>query len=348
MGAPEERWNALVSAVRYLPQRIPILWDRYCKGNPLHTRWALDMLRGGRHPVFVVMIERLGDIIACTPIAKHLKTRDPSLAIAWVCSSAYAEALEGNPYIDAVIHEESLASWLLSKRCLPSTATFHELFLDGQRCCWTGLRLLGRQSGITHHNYLASGRNLLLSYAQATGISDIEDVEPELYVTGSAPALPATLRQRPLMVIHFDSEDADRRLSLLAVEAFVRATQRKGWAIVELGLRPIAAGLSDEVHFLGSAVSLGEQILLLKSADYFAGVDSAFLHVANAYRVPATLFLGRFRHFDHFQTFSGKFLLSPPCVLLRPPLRPAEFPAELAATAVPDCQFTNRPEQTHA
>lgn len=335
MGANGERGNALRTAIRRFPSHSLELWRRYHSGNSALTAWHDRMSHEGRRHTVIVMIERLGDIVACSPIAQQLKARDPTLSIAWVCSNKYAEALAGNPYIDAIFHEESLTGWLLSKRHLRQPLDCYELFLDTQRCCWTGMRLPGRRSGITHQNYLNTGSNLLLAYSRAAAIPEIQNIEPDLYLTPAVSMPPSNLG-KPLLAIHFDSEDPDRRLSAEAGSAFVAAALKKGWSIVELGLRPIAAKTSSHVFFPGKTYSLAQQILTLKTADHFVGVDSAFLHCANAYRIPSTLFLGKFRHFINFTTFSGSFLMGNASTLVRGSTPPREFSPDLICSFVPN------------
>ncbi len=336
MGANRERASVLFAAIQELPRRLPVLANRLFRGNPAMQSWLAKTQAAGRHPVFIVMIERLGDVIACTPIARQLKQSDPALAIAWVCSGRFAPALAENPDIDAVFHEESMAGWLLTKRLLDGSVIFHELFLDSQRCCWTGTRLPGRHSGITHENYLDPGTNLLLSYSRAAGLTGIRDVEPELFLRGTPPELPAEFRRRPLMVVHFDSEDPDRRLAEDAALRLVDRAIGKGWAVAEIGLRPIASRMDRRVYFPGASLPLTGHILMVKQAACFIGVDSAFLHCANAYRIPATLLLGKFRHFAAFQTFSGGFLLSQRCRILRGDVPISRIDPELPAALVPN------------
>lgn len=335
MGANLERIDVLARAIKHLPVRTIALAERALRGNlPLET-WLAGMHGAGRKVTIIVMIDRLGDLIACSPIAQQLKERSPSTAIAWVCSRRFSDVFLGNPYLDAVFHEESLTGWLLTKRRVRQEVDTVELFLDSQRCCWTGIKLPNRHSGINHGNYLDSGRNLLLAYAQAAGLTDIRNVEPELYAQ-TPPPLPPVLRGKPLLAIHFDSEDPDRRVSRQSAVAFVAHAIARGWAVVELGMRPVAAQHIAEVHFPGTACRLAEHLTIMKQADHFVGVDSAFLHVANAYRIPATLLLGKFRHFPAFETFSGSFFHSGCCTLYRGNHAMSAVPPRLVEELVPD------------
>ncbi len=336
MGANRERSRVVLDALREFPHRLTVLAGRLASGNAAMETWLSRMHEAGRKPVFIVMIERMGDLVACSPIARQLKQRDPSTPIAWVCSSKYSDVFIGNPYVDVVFHEESLAGWLLSKRRLSDPLTVHELFLDGQRCCWTGIHLPGRKSGVSQQNYLDTDTNLLLSYARAAGLVEIQDIEPDLYLPGPRPRLPESFQDRPLMVVHFDSEDPDRRLSRDAAGRLVNRAAEKGWAIVELGLRPIASRVDERVYFPGTSLRMADHILLLKSASYFCGVDSAFLHCANAYRIPSTLLLGKFRHFTSYQTFSGSFFSSGQSILLRGNVAMAKTDPDLPASLVPN------------
>lgn len=305
MGIWQERYQALKTALQQLPKRTRYLKARWQRGNPEITRWLNDVRTAGRQPLFIVMIERLGDIVACTPIARQLKARQPDLAIAWVCSARYASLLEGNPAIDRVFHEECLASWLLTKRHLPQPFSCHELVLDSQRCCWTGIKLPGRHSGITRHNYLDPGSNLLIAYSRAGGIGNIEDSEPEVHTSAPIINLPKALADKPLLALHFDSEDPERRLSQEAAVAYGREALRRGWGVIELGLSPLASVSNPEIFFPGSGIPLSAHIELLRKSSHFAGVDSGFMHCANALDKPATVFIGKFREFSRPQTFSG-------------------------------------------
>lgn len=306
MGIHQERVAALMSALRHIPATVTQLGHRWLQGHPELDQWLAAKTAEGRDVLVIVMIERLGDIVSCTPIPRQLKQQNPSLAVAWICSGKYADALAHNPWIDRVFHEESLACWLLTKRKLRQPIRCHELFLDSQRCTWTGIKLPGRHSGIDRRNYLSEGRNLLLAYSRAASIPNIADDEPDLFSTSTV-SLPSSIEGKPLIAVHLDSEDPDRRLNQEAAHVCGHELIKNGWGVIELGLRPLASNDNPHIFFPGEALPLRDHISLLRMSSRFIGVDSGFMHCANALRKPATVFIGKFRDFSHPQTFSGSW-----------------------------------------
>jgi glycosyltransferase involved in cell wall biosynthesis len=51
----------------------------------------------------IAVFHNIGDILLCTPIARQLKTSDPSCFITWYTSERYAFVLDNNPHIDEVV-----------------------------------------------------------------------------------------------------------------------------------------------------------------------------------------------------------------------------------------------------
>jgi heptosyltransferase-1 len=72
----------------------------------------------GDHPrILIVKMWDLGDILTATPLLRALRKRYPEAEIHWLCDSAYALLLVGNPMIDRVIAFDSV-SWRAELRCL--------------------------------------------------------------------------------------------------------------------------------------------------------------------------------------------------------------------------------------
>jgi len=306
-GATRERIDALASALWNLSAHLPQLVRKYRHGNPALTEWSENTRARGQRVAVVVMIERFGDIVACSPIARHLKQAHPDIAVAWVCAKRFSALGECNPSVDRVFHEESISSWLLTKRLLPQDIDCYELFLDTQRCTWTGIKPRKLKSGVTHSNYLSDGSHLLLAYGRAAGVRDVPDIQPELLLPELDSHWRSLLKGKPVMAVHFDSEDPDRRLDIDSATAFVDKALACGWTVVELGLRPVASGQNPNVLFPGRTLSLIQHIALLATSDHFSGVFSGFMVCANALSKPATIFIGTFRNFSKITPASGEF-----------------------------------------
>lgn len=306
-GATRERIDVLASGLLQFPAHLSHLVHTYRHGNPALSQWSENTRANGLRVAVVVMIERFGDIVACSPIAHHLKQTRPNIAVAWVCAKRFSSLAECNPSVDLVFHEESISSWLLTKRLLPRDVDCYELFLDTQRCTWTGIKPQKLRSGVTHTNYLSDGSHLLLAYSRAAGLRNVPDIQPELHLPELDTYWRLRLEGRPVMAVHFDSEDPDRRLRIESATAFVDKALACGWTIVELGLRPIASERNPNVLFPGRTLSLIQQIALLGASDHFSGGFSGFMVCANALSRPATVFIGTFRNFSKITPASGEF-----------------------------------------
>lgn len=306
-GATRERIDVLASALRQCPAHLSDLVSKYRHGNPALSQWIANTRASGLRVAVVVMIERFGDIVACLPVAHHLKQTRPNIAIAWVCAKRFSSLAECNPSVDRVFHDESISSWLLTKRLLPRDVDCYELFLDTQRCTWTGIKAQKRKSGVTLANYLSDGSHLLLAYSRAAGLWDVPDIQPELHLPELDTYWRMRIEGKPVMAVHFDSEDPDRRLRIESATAFIDKALACGWTIVELGLRPIVSERNPTVLFPGRTLSLIQQIALLGASDHFSGGFSGFMVCANALSKPATVFIGTFRNFSKITPVSGEF-----------------------------------------
>jgi len=57
---------------------------------------------GGR-PVAVALMERIGDIMAAEPVARHVRARFPGAPVIWVTTAPYAELAGGFAAVDRVL-----------------------------------------------------------------------------------------------------------------------------------------------------------------------------------------------------------------------------------------------------
>ena len=307
MGLARERLDALVSAAIHAPARLPYLCKSLARGNPALREWCRRTLDQGFQPVVICRLERLGDVVACTPVARHLKVKlGAKTRIAWVCASDYAFLLHGNPDIDEVFIEPCLTTWWVARSRLPPAIIVVELFLDTDRCCWTGLRMKQRSSGITTHNYYGERRSLLSAYSGAAGYPTPDDL-PRLTVFEQErfEALDSRPKKEKRLAVHFFSRNKERSWNAESAACFCRTAAAHGWKIVELGKEQVVASRLAQVRSPPPAGGLNGQLSALARADLFVGVDSGFAHCANALRIPALVLLGQFRSFPDYFPYSG-------------------------------------------
>jgi heptosyltransferase-3 len=214
--------------------------------------------------------------------------------------------LEGNPDIDAIFVEPCLASWMMLRRRLPRDALVVELFLDSDRCGWTGLRVKQNISGWSIHNYYNNRNSLLVAYSGASG-HPVPDIAPSLpRFAGVRAALPrAGSGARPLVAMHFTSRDPARSWPARNARIFSEAALAAGCDLIELGNEPLVASQLESINRPAAGGDVSAHLMALARADCFVGVDSGFAHCANALKIPSLILLGEFRDFPDYFPFSG-------------------------------------------
>ena len=307
MSLARERLGALSNALLGLPRNLPRLAARLLHPDLALRDWCRDRLAAGELPVAICRIERLGDIVATTAVASHLRrSLGPGVRIAWVCAAEYVPVLEGNPDIDAIFVEPCLTSWMMLRRHLPRDALVVELFLDSDRCGWTGLRVKQNISGWSIHNYYNNRNSLLAAYSGASG-HPVPDIAPSLPRFASVrEALPRAGRgARPLVAMHFTSRDPARSWPAHSARLFSEAALAAGCDLVELGNESLVASQLESIKRPPAGGDVSAHLMALARADCFVGVDSGFAHCANALRIPSLILLGEFRDFPDYFPFSG-------------------------------------------
>ena len=59
--------------------------------------------KNGALRILVTRLRFLGDIVMTTPVVEALKERYPGAQIYYLAGSAYADVLEGNPFLEGII-----------------------------------------------------------------------------------------------------------------------------------------------------------------------------------------------------------------------------------------------------
>ena len=62
--------------------------------------------------IVVGLIEHIGDIIACEPVARFLRLKHPGAHISWVVATTFRELIDVNPNIDETVPVDCLTDWI--------------------------------------------------------------------------------------------------------------------------------------------------------------------------------------------------------------------------------------------
>ena len=86
--------------------------------------------------ILIGLIEHMGDIVACEPVARYLKFNHPDAHLAWAVSSSYRELIDVNPYVDETITLDCLTDWikLLSHHSFDKIVDLHVNYRVCQHC----------------------------------------------------------------------------------------------------------------------------------------------------------------------------------------------------------------------
>lgn len=283
-------------------------WAGALRGGFTLFRWKRRAAREARPLVVIVLLEHLGDIVACEPVIRHLRQASPRAFLVWVCLPPYREVLAGHPGLDAVLTVPCLGAWARLRRW-PVLDREVNLHFHGKECpyCRRPIPNPGGDVSITADTYYLGGRPLLAAFSQVAGLPVLAD-GPRLAVPASARARVARLGlPARYVVIHARSNNSERdwrpeRWRELAGEIH----RRLGVEVVEVGLAPaVPRPGSAGYRSLGGQLSLLETAAVMEKAGLFVGIDSGPAHLANALQVPGVLLLGRFRHFESYLPYTG-------------------------------------------
>jgi len=262
----------------------------------------------GRNPCAIILLERMGDIAACGPVARELKTRDPEAWVLWICTARFADLARAIPGVDSVLSIDSLDH---ISRLMPELSkwTVVDLTLRG-KTFEDKVREWTKSSGdpaVTTESYYHYGP-LLRAMCLGAGF-ELRDDRPLLNKVPTADrevdhfALPESF-----VAIHCTSDESARNWNAEGWRELVLEVLSSGRHVVEIGHKP--SGLFDNhplYRDLTGRTSIPGTAELLRRARLFIGIDSGPAHLANAVDTPGLILLGRYRVFDHYFPYTGAY-----------------------------------------
>lgn len=309
----------------------------------LHLSFAANRARlcrarartgAGRRSVAVLLLEHLGDVVACEPVARHLKARDPSVFLAWGVKRAYRELIDSNPHIDLTLPLHCLSERLLIARS-DLFDQVHDLHFPGRHCTLCRAPLLReRDTPLGLDNYFEHG-GILASFSLAAGLPPLEEA-PRLFIPPRAAARVDGLGLPGRFVAvcatsNSPGKDWPRGKWLALLAGLHRDL---GLTAVEIGLEPVIRGGAGLRSDLCGKLSILESAEVIRRSTLFVGLDSGPAHLANAVGVPGVVLIGAFLGFPRYQPFSGPYANGEGAEIVRAAGPAAEIAVEAVAAAV--------------
>ncbi|MFA6531929.1 MAG: glycosyltransferase family 9 protein [Patescibacteria group bacterium] len=258
-----------------------------------------------RQVIIIGLTRRMGDIVACEPVARHVRKKHPNAYIVWCCGAEYRELSDSNPCIDRTVVVDCLYVWSCLKRALMNCKII-DLHLSGSFCRHCGYRLIKRDAEITTENYYYFG-GLLEAFTKGEKVT-VPIKKPNIYIGRDIQQQVDELKlPKQFIVIHGLSSDAQRawdRHKWLALAKNLLIKYQYG--IVEIGLEPVLAQVQSHNYLnLCRQTSILETAEVIRRSVFYIGVDSGPAHLASAVGTRGIILLGRFGKFDRYDPFGG-------------------------------------------
>lgn len=280
--------------------------------------------RRAKKRIGIGLVEHIGDIVACEPVARYLRTKYPDAEITWVVRSVYRELVDTNPHIDNTVAVDCLTDWIK----LTSHGMFNRIFdlhVNGRICqhCGVPLAKIGGNPAITGDTYFNYG-SLLEAFCEGAGLPKLCD-PPQVYIPESAHQKIDSLGlPDQYLVVHCCSNQEYKDWNNLRWIELARWISREfGIAIVEVGLSSVLKSKVDDVIDLCGKTSILETAEVVRRAACFVGIDSAPAHLANAVETRGVVLLGSILEFKTYNPFTGAYADGSKGILVRNPSGPA-------------------------
>lgn len=276
----------------------------------------------------VMLLEALGDIVACEPVIRHLRAEAPDARIVWFVKRDYAELPQAHPYVDDV-----LILHCLSERVLLMRSGLLDRCIDlhfGERHCSLCRRpeVATTTSSIGLANYFEHG-GLLTAFSAYAGLPPLWEA-PRLYIPQRATrrvddlALPSTY-----VAVSCTSKNPKKDWH---PEKWPHLLARLGLPVIEVGMVAALSSTTARVDLCGR-LSILESAEVIRRAALYVGPDSGPAHLANAVGTPGVILMGEYLGFRGHNPFTGRFAKGHRSVILHADGPASELTVDVVAEA---------------
>ena len=267
---------------------------------------------------WIILTRSMGDIVACEPVSRHLKSIVPTAKVHWIVLKQFSEVLEANPFIDEVVAVDTMADGkeIASARAASDeSCIIVDCHFDGTSDPATN-RIFANPVNpkVNIHTYFSIG-SLLATFSAAAGLPMLDDA-PIFHFRKNI-ALPFTIKDNTV-IFHCCSAEKCRNWNPTKWNQLAKRLTLNGTVVVEIGTERTLEQMPNVFDYTGRK-SIQQIALIIKNAVMFVGVDSVFAHIANAVLTPSVILLGKYRNFNTYFPYSGDFSRSPSFHILRAP-----------------------------
>ena len=274
----------------------------------------------GRPFCGILLIEHIGDIIACEPIIAQLRQDYPRAFIVWVVRPQFAALLASHPTLSAIVCVDSLLSVerIIDSRIFDHVVDLH-VNARGMEIPWRAYKKKSGDPAINPQTYISKG-SLLQSFSLAAGIEP-RPAAPTMYVASEAvSATDGRSLPDDFVVVHAASNEGYKNWLPPKWRDLVRhIVDHYQTHVIEIGLESVIDFEHPRFKTFCGTLSIMETAELIRRSAFFIGVDSGPAHMANAWRRPGLLLFARFFGSDTFNPFEGYYRERADTVILRYP-----------------------------
>lgn len=245
----------------------------------------------------------LGDLIALEPISRQIKSKYPDCCILWLTEHNFVPLVRMFPNVDRVLGVTcpSVVAILQKLKFLPIIIPD----VGGRYCneCIWPILNVSKFPEINFENYYDYG-TLLEVFQLCAGFPR----KPE------APGLmkKPTSESTPYIIVAAGSNDPQRKWNDENWLELVSSLCEMGHRVIEVGYTTAFPNFQHRLYVNRCHYMPVDQLAgLIGNAIFFIGIDSGPAHLANAYRIPSVVILGKYRKWNHYRIYNGFFADNP-------------------------------------
>ena len=277
--------------------------------------------------LLIMLPEHLGDIIACEPVARYVRWKYPERPLYWVVEGKFSEIIRYNPFINGFIEVSSLKECLEITRALSGGQKIVNLMFNGRPDYFDKPRYFwhSRDRGIGFINYYVSDC-LLSAMSQAAGLERLmiaprfwerpdyaAMTDDEIWRMAGVVETVRNVRKKNgsfrMVLLHTTSNSPKRNWT---ADNFSRLTEKilsenPDAVVMEIGMSPVVQSVSSRFRTIERIRDLQLIYQIVKRSSLLIGIDSSFMHMANAAGIQSVCIIGRLGRFSYHCPYSGRY-----------------------------------------